>query len=268
MTNLRNTKAAIARQAGIFLLAGFGLWAGMRLAQPRRASAASNPPVGVAVVELFTSQGCSSCPPAEELLGQLHRAASASGQRVYTLAFHVDYWNDLGWRDPFSSADYSARQQRYSQAFGLDQVYTPQMIVNGRKQFVGSSADEAQTAIKQALSTTADDVQADISPADGGGFTLHYRSSAPAGSMINVAVVEEGLMTQVGAGENSGRHLDQPSVVRWFTTARADAAGQLSIPALPNVHADHASVIVFVQEPYNAGGNGAAVLGATSMPLK
>src|SRR5947209_8838656 len=88
-------------------------------------------PVGVAVVELFTSQGCSSCPPADKLLTDLSR----DGRAIFTLAFHVDYWNRLGWADTFSDAAYSRRQEQYAKAFGLDDLYTPQMVVNGNKQF-------------------------------------------------------------------------------------------------------------------------------------
>ena len=96
-----------------------------------------------AVVELFTSEGCSSCPPAEALLNQIHPRAAKSGQRIYTLAFHVDYWDRLGWKDPFSEAAYSQRQNSYANGFGEDRIYTPQMIVNGRGGFVGSDAGEA-----------------------------------------------------------------------------------------------------------------------------
>ena len=92
---------------------------------------------GVAVVELFTSQGCSSCPPADTALQQVERVAKERNLRVYCLSFHVDYWNRLGWNDPYSHADYSARQATYAAKKTDNNLYTPQMIVNGTDEFVG-----------------------------------------------------------------------------------------------------------------------------------
>ena len=91
-----------------------------------------------AVVELFTSEGCSSCPPADNLLGEIVKDAQKGQQRVYCLSFHVDYWNSLGWRDPYSDPAFSRRQREYARAFESVQVYTPQMVVNGSTGFVGS----------------------------------------------------------------------------------------------------------------------------------
>src|SRR5713226_4713153 len=92
------------------------------------------------VVELFTSEGCSSCPPADELLSRLRQQTSAQGVEVIPLGFHVDYWNFQGWRDRFSSADYSKRQEQYAQKLHLEGPYTPQMVVDGGTQFVGNDA--------------------------------------------------------------------------------------------------------------------------------
>src|SRR5215831_17181987 len=107
-----------------------------------------------AVVELFTSEGCSSCPPADALLADLKSYANGTDKNIYVLSFHVDYWNRLGWRDPFSDAAYSARQTQYDQHFGSS-VYTPQMIVNGKQQFVGSEKKTASEAIAAALKDSA-----------------------------------------------------------------------------------------------------------------
>src|SRR6187402_1594915 len=91
---------------------------------------------GFAVVELYTSEGCSSCPPADELVSKIQK--ESNGQPVYILAFHVDYWNRLGWKDVFGDAAYSKRQNDYAQYLKLPSVYTPQIVVNGKKEFVGS----------------------------------------------------------------------------------------------------------------------------------
>ena len=104
---------------------------------------------GFAVVELFTSEGCSSCPPADELVARIQK--ENSDQPVYILSFHVDYWNNLGWKDPFSSAAYSKRQKEYANRLNLQSIYTPQVIVNGRTEFVGSDEGKMLNAIKSNL---------------------------------------------------------------------------------------------------------------------
>ena len=114
-------------------------------AAPPVSRPATTGPSPVAVVELFTSEGCSSCPPADVLLSKLSAETAKSGSGVYYLAFHVDYWDRLGWPDRFASADYTARQRAYAAAAGTRQVYTPQAVVNGAgKGFVGSDATAAR----------------------------------------------------------------------------------------------------------------------------
>ena len=104
------------------------------------------------VVELFTSEGCSSCPPADELLGHLRQDLAGKNIQVIPLGFHVDYWDSLGWKDRFSSADFSHRQEQYARSLGVDGPYTPEMVVDGALEFVGNSAGQAQRAISQAAS--------------------------------------------------------------------------------------------------------------------
>ena len=158
------------------------------------------------VVELFTSQGCSSCPPADELLSELRREPG-----VIPLAFHVDYWDHLGWRDPFSSRDWSVRQGDYVRALRLDSAYTPQVVINGTRQMVGSASGSIYRAIEDESNRAA---EGSVSiRADGGDVVV--RASAPRGGLdVMVALFEDGASTKVERGENGGRTIANDSIVR------------------------------------------------------
>src|SRR5258705_6697781 len=117
---------------------------------PESETKAASPNATPVLVELFTSEGCSSCPPADEVLSKLDKTQSIQGIEVIALGEHVDYWNKLGWLDPYSSAEFSARQSRYADGFGQESVYTPQMIVDGRDEFAGGNWNKAREAIMKA----------------------------------------------------------------------------------------------------------------------
>lgn len=191
-------------------------------------SPAASKPV---LVELFTSEGCSSCPPADALLNRLSHKAAVDGVQIIPLAEHVDYWNHLGWADPFSNPHYTARQRSYAQLFHLDQVYTPQMVVNGQRELLGSDESAARSAI--AASKQSAMVAANITvPAPG---TLHSDvllnvEVGPIGAPqdgettdIVVAITEDNLQSNVTRGENQGRRLPHTGVVRhWATIGHAN----------------------------------------------
>ncbi len=181
--------------------------------------AAARPPA--VLVELFTSEGCSSCPPADALLATLDRREPASGVEAIVLSEHVDYWNHGGWRDPYSSPAYSERQLAYAKRLGLDDVYTPQMVVDGASQFVGSDARRARTSIQQAAQAQKAIVHI-ASLGDSGGPLLRVLveidplppSLGATQADVYFAVAQNQATSQVLAGENGGRSLHHVAVVR------------------------------------------------------
>jgi hypothetical protein len=183
-------------------------------------SAESRAPV---VVELFTSEGCSSCPPADALLSRLEKTQPVEGALVLPLAMHVDYWNYLGWSDPFSSAEFSARQGEYAAAYGKDGVYTPQMIVDGVKEFPGGNTGLALESISKAARTPKAEVRLTRAAFEGGvrlGVSVERSPQLTEGDVAYVllAVTESDLSTDVRRGENAGRKLGHAAVVRRLTT--------------------------------------------------
>jgi len=171
------------------------------------------------VVELFTSEGCSSCPPADELLAKLEKSQPVNGARLIVLSEHVDYWNRLGWRDPFSSAEFTERQNQYSRAFEQDGPYTPEAVVDGRTGFVGSNGRDAQSALLEALKQPKATVKL-TAMAQGAGLNLTVDVKDVPGSKdadVILAITETGLQSNVKSGENSGRLLKHTGVVRRMT---------------------------------------------------
>ncbi|MEV4498533.1 DUF1223 domain-containing protein [Micromonospora arborensis] len=221
---------------------------------------------GIAVVEMFTSQGCSSCPPAEEVLTEIERDARERGRPVYALGFHVDYWDYLGWPDRFADAAYTARQEAYARAFGTGRLYTPQMVVNGTVEFVGSDRRRAAGAIASALtSTMTTPLALSVADADGGHrVVVDYQAGQPPGrTVLNVAVVERGLVSEVARGENAGRTLRQDNVVRAFTSMSLNTGrGRVELAVPPDLDPGGATVVGYVQENGEQG-----IVGATAIEL-
>src|SRR5467141_3867839 len=173
------------------------------------------------IVELFTSEGCSSCPPADALLARLDGGQLAGNVQLIALEEHVDYWNDLGWTDPFSSRDWTLRQYLYSGALGSGNPYTPEMVVDGTVEFVGSRTQKARQAILEAAGRTKIPVtleQGNANKAGTGSFSVKVgklegtarRDTAE----VWLAVTETGLHSAVTRGENAGEDLHHAAVVR------------------------------------------------------
>ena len=232
------------------------------------------------IVELFTSEGCSSCPPADQLLSRLDKEQSIPGANIIALSQHVDYWNQLGWRDPYSSAQFSARQSSYAEAFGRDGVYTPQMVVDGHLEFVGSNATKAREAITEAASSPKAKVQIEITPntetRESGTvqFTVRVEDipAITAGDTAEVllAITESDLSSSVARGENAGRNLRHTAVVRQLATIgsisktkdEASFTGTPVVNILNKWRRDKLRAIVFVQERASRH-----VLGANAIEL-
>jgi hypothetical protein len=250
---------------------------GLRLV-PHVAEAAPNPPTVPArdtpvLVELFTSEGCSSCPPADGVVTRLAQTQPVAGARVIVLAHHVDYWNELGWTDPFSSAAATARQRAYARLGGGS--YTPQAVVDGRAEVVGSRESALVKAVadssKRAHATI--DVRVVPSPSTRGAFDVMMKVGAlPEGSSSDVelllAVVQDQGRVTVSRGENAGRTLDHAAIARSLerispiAIAGGSAQTVVQVPAVVAADAPMFSVVAFVQERASR-----RVLGSASAPL-
>jgi len=231
------------------------------------------------VVELFTSEGCSSCPPADAALIRLERSQPVPGAEVIALGQHVDYWNDLGWADPFSSAAFSARQSAYAQAFRRDGVYTPQMVVDGQIEFVGSDFSKARDAIARAARSPKAMVEVTQGARPSGSTTDvvpllvrvgHLPAISPGDTPeVLLAVTEGDLRSSVSRGENAGHRLSHSAVVRELravgrmdSAAAKDFSAETSVTIAGGWNRHHLRAVIFVQERVSR-----RVLGAAAISL-
>jgi hypothetical protein len=214
------------------------------------------------VVELFTSEGCSSCPPADALLVQLSQKAPP-GVDLILLGEHVDYWNHGGWSDRFSSAQFSQRQSNYEQHLRVNGPYTPQMIIDGRLQFVGNDAAALKHNLELAAAA-AKPVQVSLQWEAGDHLKIDVQASEPKHAKVWVAVTEDGLTTAIGGGENSGRTLRHAAVVRELRDLGGVKNGSLErtveVARHSGWNAANLKVAVLVQDSDNG-----PILGAASL---
>lgn len=225
---------------------------------PSSAKAGSAGPV---LVELYTSQGCSSCPPADRVLSAA--GDGAFGAAVIPLAFHVDYWDHIGWRDPFSSAEYSARQRRYGRTLTAGRVYTPMAVVDGRVHLVGSNHEALARAI-EAARRRPDPWSLSLAGLERDGDRIRARLAVrrpEAGrGQVFVAVAESGLATTVGRGENAGRQLENDHIVRRLVEVPSRAGEHaVEIEIDPSWRPEALALVAFAQDPKDM-----AILGATA----
>jgi hypothetical protein len=231
----------------------------LRAASTRESLTGSDNSRTPVLVELFTSEGCSDCPPADALLERLDRSQPVRGVELIVLSEHVDYWNDIGWRDPYSLHEYSQRQGAYAGHFGIGSVYTPQMVVDGHFEFVGSDERGAIEAIEGAAKTAKIPVSiSSVHLEAGNAVSLHVEagrlpsSSAVRSADVLIATADESDESHVSRGENAGRTLKHISVLRTLTrVGTVDQSGEFSQDVrirTNRVNAGNLRVVAIVQE--------------------
>ncbi|HLJ55941.1 MAG TPA: DUF1223 domain-containing protein [Chthonomonadaceae bacterium] len=270
---IRSTRMACIAGAASLTIAATLIAAGTPRTTARRGAAgrAARTPV---LVELYTSEGCSSCPSADRVLADLQRSQPVANALVVPLGEHVDYWNHLGWADPFSSSAFSQRQRGYAEALRLDSVYTPQIVVNGRTEFVGSDRGRAMSAIAAAAS--APHAEVELRASDTGSDVRRFDvrvQNLPAvqrgdAAEVMLAITEDGLRSSVARGENAGRRLEHVAVARDLRSigvASADKpfAASPTVALSPKWRRASLSAVVFVQERASR-----RVLGVATVPLR
>lgn len=215
---------------------------------------------GFALVELFTSEGCSSCPPADETVGRLR----GWKKNVYFLSFHVDYWDYLGWKDIFSNAAYSKRQQNYGDLFHLSSIYTPQIIVNGMDQFVGSDETRLRTTIETDLKEIpVAEVQIKVHTGNNNQIAVSSTTNSNSDLKMNVALIQNFTRDHIQRGENKGLELNHYFTVGDFQSLPVNNGSNTTFLNIPSgLKASDCSVIAFLQNPQTGH-----VLAATQSPI-
>jgi len=239
---------------------------------PARSAANSPDAPPPVVVELFTSEGCSSCPPADALLAKLAQQSFTDNVPVVALEEHVDYWNDLGWTDPYSSREWTERQEVYAGVLRNGNPYTPQMVVDGTAEFVGSRGQQALKSIAEAAQrpkATVSVMQGTSGKAGSEDFsvTVGKLPDVPKGGAAEVwlAITESGLHSSVTRGENAGHDLRHAAIVRSMRklgeakgTGETSFYGEAVIPIRTEWKRENLRAVVFVQEKRNLRIVGAA----------
>ena len=222
-------------------------------------------PSRAVVLELFTSEGCSSCPPVEAFLKNLDDLGRVDGIEMIAIEEHVDYWDHLGWKDPFSSHDWTERQEQYSHSFRHDGIYTPQLIVNGLRELVPKSANVVRETISEAAKAPGANLQLSVTGASqkAADFSITL-SNIPAevhSAELWLAVTERNLASNVLRGENQGRNLAHAAVLRKLTRVKfkpSDPANsgevktsevKTSVALDPSWKRENLRFVVFLQEP-------------------
>ena len=225
------------------------------------------------IVELFTSEGCSSCPPADGNLSMLVETQPVAGAEIIGLSEHVDYWNRLGWTDPFSSGQFSCRQGEYSQYFKRDDVYTPQMIVSGQREVGGGDMRGALKQIADAAKEPQGQINLEIEKEVGNTISVKAKPanlpkiSSNETDIVLLAVTESNLTSNVASGENGGRRLKHTAVTRYLqnigNVGNEDKILSADLTLGKDWKRDNLNIVAFVQETGSR-----KILGAGKIDLK
>jgi hypothetical protein len=219
-----------------------------RTAKERRLSLSKGETKGFALVELFTSEGCSSCPPADALVAKVGKE---NAQRpIYVMAYHVDYWDRAGWKDAFSDAEYSKRQKQYGKWLALQSIYTPQIVVNGKVELVGSDETALLNAISAGLHEAPAQSLTMIGTVVNGLVNIAYQVDGPlVKSDIVIGLVQKSGQTKVRTGENAGLTLPHVQIVRKLSVETLRTRnGTLNLNAPPDYKANEWELIAWVQD--------------------
>jgi len=205
---------------------------------------------GFAVIELFTSEGCSSCPAADELVADIQK--ENPGKQIYVLAFHVDYWDRQGWKDRFSNHEFTERQQLYSSWLNLETIYTPQVVVNGSTEYVGSDAPHILKAVSNGLGHDPANTLIVDCGIVGKRLTINYQSTATdKGDEVLLALVQRSAQSAVRAGENAGRSLSHVQIVRQLVHAKPNSKKAVTLDLPPDFNPKEWQLIGLVQNSLN-----------------
>jgi len=226
-------------------------------------------PPSVAIVELFTSEGCSSCPPADALLRQVHLKQTPQNQLIVGISEHVTYWNSLGWKDPYSQSVFTDRQNSYASHLAIEAPYTPQMVLNGRNQFVGSDVSAFKRALAEDSRRSHVDLHIVQSTRSGAGLDVTFSLGSSSKPLDIIAVLtDDSDRSNVLHGENSGRSLEHVSVARSLSKVATSTgtSQQVTHIALPDsFRIDGGTghhLILFAQEQHQG-----AIVGAATVTL-
>ncbi len=210
---------------------------------------------GIALIELFTSEGCSSCPPADEAISEIQD--QYKGKNVLTVGFHVDYWDRLGWKDPFSSHEYTARQEYYSSLFNLTSIYTPQAVINGKHEFVGSDKNKIINTVEEELKSKPTAI-IKLKASENGSGKIEARYSTEGGisthDQLILLLIQKTATTNVKRGENGGRVLHHINIVRQMSLVPIPLKEEILNFNLPSdLKKENTFIAAFIQDKKTGG---------------
>lgn len=213
---------------------------------------------GIAVLELFTSEGCSSCPPADELMGRIQK--EYKGSNLFVLSYHVDYWDHQGWKDVFGDAAYTKRQYEYARFLGKEPIYTPQVIINGKVDYIASDEAVVRGALKKALSRPAvRDLSLKATVVNNKITVKYIIDEVTKNSHLLLAVIQKSAKSDVKRGENAHRVLSHFQIVHQLhsTAIKKETTGSSTMSLPKGFNTKDFEIVGFIQDM-----NSGTILGA------